>query len=329
MDFRTLAEIWFEQNEQNMCYTYFKALKSLIKYANIQFGSKAITEIKPIEISSLINSLAKKNPHTGKPTAKKSLQTLILTLYRMFDLAIDNDWLIKNPAKNKNKMIPKNAPRKSVTAISKSDQLAIMETPHRCQIAALIMMLMGLRTGELLALEWSDIDLINKKAYIHRHAVKIASNEFVSAEGTKTGSARYVTIPDNLCDYLSFAKRNAVSKYVFPKEDGKINTPSSWKSAWRGYINTLNFAQYAKNHTASKFNPNGYPKTIKINPQQLRHTYATLLYISKVDVLTASKLLGHSSAEITLDIYTHLDEKFKTLDISNFNEYLSSDLCKI
>lgn len=49
-------------------------------------------------------------------------------------------------------------------------------------------------------------------------------------------------------------------------------------------------------------------------------------YISGVDVLTASELLGHSNIEITLKIYTHLDQQFRELNISKFDNYIQSDL---
>lgn len=328
MDFRTLSEIWFSENEYNQCFTHRRALFTLIQHANRRFGSKNINEIKPLDISELVRELAEKNPNTGKPAAKKTLQTLVSTLYRIFDMAIDNDWLVKNPAKNKNKFVPKNAPKKEVVAISKYEQKLIVDVQHRCQIAAMIMMFMGLRTGELLALEWNDIDLVNRRAYIHRHIIKIANNKYVSEEGTKTMRARYVTIPEELCKYLSFEKKKATSHYVFSKKDGKMHTPSSFQSAWQGYLNTLNYEEYKKNfgENISKFDPKGYPKTIKISPHQLRHTYATLLYYSNMDPLTTSKLLGHTTVDFTLNTYTHLDEKNKTLDISSFNKYISEEL---
>lgn len=331
MDFRTLSEIWFAENTYDLCFTYQKSLFTLIQHANLKFGEQNITEIKPFDIAELVKELAIKNPNTGKPTSRKTLQTLVMTLYRMFDMAIDNDWLIKNPAKKRSKFIPKNAPKKKVKAISKADQLSILTTSHRCQIAALLMMFTGLRTGELLALEWSDVDLVSKRIHVHRHTVKISSNQFISEEGTKTGKTRFVTIPDNMCTYLANEKKKSTSIYVFPKTDGTMNTPSSFKSAWNSYINTLNFEDYRRNFNGeiSKFDPKGYPKNIKINPHQLRHTYATLLYISKTDPLTASKLLGHSSVQLTLDIYTDLETQYKTLDISNFNSYLSNDLCRL
>lgn len=99
MDFRTLSEIWFAENTYDLCFTYQKSLFTLIQHANLKFGERNITEIKPLDIAELVKELAIKNPNTGKPTSRKTLQTLVMTLYRMFDMAIDNDWLIKNPAK--------------------------------------------------------------------------------------------------------------------------------------------------------------------------------------------------------------------------------------
>ncbi len=57
----------------------------------------------------------------------------------------------------------------------------------------------------------------------------------------------------------------------------------------------------------------------KITPHMLRHTYATLLYDAGVDVKSAQKYMGHSSVDVTLEIYTHLsrfreEESINTLD---------------
>ncbi len=253
------------------------------------------------------------------------MRVLLTTAYRIFDMAVDNDLLIKNPAKNVK--IPKNAPRKKIRGISKEEQFLILNTPHRCRTAALVMMLMGLRTGEMLALQWKNIDFKGKRAYICERARKVAPNQYQSLEGSKTDAVRYVTIPDNLCDYLFTEMKKSKSNLVFPKTDGNLNTPSSWRSVWKSYNNALSF--HLTEQTQSKYSPKGYPKIVDINPHQLRHTYATMLYVSGIDPLAASKLLGHKSIEMTLNVYTDLDSEFTTIDISNFNEYLSSDLCKL
>lgn len=331
LKFNELSELWFSKSTNDICYSYKIELKALIKHMNNHLGEKHIHEIYPIDITNMVISLSNNNPNTDKPMAKQTLSTLIKTAGRIFEFAIDNGLIDKNPVRGTAKRIPKNAPKKIVSDISKTEQLLIINTPHRCRIAALIMMFMGLRTNELLALRWKNIDLIEKKAYICERAVKDDFNSYIISPDTKNGKSRYVTIPDNLCKLFANELKTAKSEYVFPRTDGTLHTPSSWKSAWRSYMNTINHSYYnhIQNTNLSIHNPKGYPRLIDIKPHQLRHTYATLLYVSGTNVLVASKLLGHSSVQITLDIYTHLDEEYKTLDISNFNSYLSNDLCRV
>lgn len=335
--FRELSTLWFENCFSGTKYSHTRNIRSFINHLNSYLGDKPLREIKPFDIDCVINDLARCNPTTKRPTAYKTLKELVNTAKRIFEFALDNDLIDKNPARNSLKSIPKNAPQKEVTSVTKEIQKLILTTQHRCQIAAIIMMLMGLRASELLALEWNDISFDDKQATITKHAVRIDNNRYAVEYGTKNGKCRKVAIPDNLCRLLFVERQHAKSRYIFPKTDGTINTPTSWKKAWESYENALNYASYVKNFESenftgeepvNRFDPKGFPKTIHITPHQLRHTYATLLYISGVDVLTAKELLGHSDVSITLGIYTHLEKEYKTLNINNFNNYLADELCK-
>ena len=68
----------------------------------------------------------------------------------------------------------------------------------------------------------------------------------------------------------------------------------------------------------------------KFTPHWLRHTFATLLYLSGVDVLTAKEQLGHSDIKTTLSIYTHLDATYKRRSMNKLDTYLdgTNDTCK-
>ena len=93
-----------------------------------------------------------------------------------------------------------------------------------------------------------------------------------------------------------------------------MHTASSFDSAWKSFNNALNYAYYIKcGGDTNQFDPHGDPKQISIKCHQLRHTYAILLYLSKTDMFLASKLMGHASVQITLDIYTDLDNKYQAL----------------
>lgn len=97
--------------------------------------------------------------------------------------------------------------------------------------------------------------------------------------------------------------------FVITKSDGiSMHTRSSWECMWKSYIKKLDM-----NFTA----------------HQLRHTYATMLYSSGVDVKSASELLGHSNIEITMNIYTHLMNETKIISISKYDQFLMQKFINI
>ena len=103
--FRTLSEIWYNNHSVGVSYSYQRDLFFKINHLNRFIGDLPITQIKPYHIDDIIISLAKRNPNTNKPTARKSLQEIAHRANRIFEFAIDNDLIIKNPAKNAGKSV--------------------------------------------------------------------------------------------------------------------------------------------------------------------------------------------------------------------------------
>jgi hypothetical protein len=114
----------------------------------------------------------------------------------------------------------------------------------------------------------------------------------------------------------------------------KMLSESGWNRMWNAYWNVLNlkygnFEQYKKSHPETKFvkptsvhNPHGVPP---ITAHWLRHTFATLLYLADVDVLTARDQLGHADIKTTLEIYTHLDKVYKRHSMDRLSLYISGN----
>ena len=102
-------------------------------------------------------------------------------------------------------------------------------------------------------------------------------------------------------------------------------TESAWKALWKNYMKELN-NKYGKKVKISKSKfTHASPMTIPpITAHWLRHTFATLLYLSGVDVLTAKDQLGHADVQTTLNIYTHLDQEFKDKNIAKLDDYLNN-----
>ena len=332
MYFSQLAAIWLEIMEPKVTYTWHNNLKNYVKQSNVYIGNKKISEIKPYNIDIIIENLAKKNPNTSKPASKKYLKSLIDCLKRIFDFAVENELIYKNPAKGKKKDIPKSAPVKEVTALTPQQIQLVIDVEHRAKLAAIIMMFTGLRTGELLALEWNDIDFENNKIYVHQRVQRIESNLYQVTPKTKNGKNRYVPIPEFLIPWLEKQKRRSTSYLVCPNKDSLLQSPTQWKRLWQSYQKQINYFCYSEickrnsDKVPSYYSPKKIPTVTKeFNPHQLRHTYATLLFISGVDVLTMHKLLGHSDLVTTLKIYTHLQEQYKELKILEFSEFIKTN----
>lgn len=326
--FSELSKKWQDSEVIGYTYQYEKEIKSAIRHLNSRFSEYYITDIKQEDVKKFINEKYIFNPNTGKKMSRHMLSDIIDVGSRMFEFAIDNDLAYKNPFRYKKKLIPKKATKNVRKPLNDEQKNCVLCTEHRAKIAAILMLFCGLRVGELLALKWSDIDLDNKKLSVNKSAEQIGNNLYEITPHTKNGRDRYLPIPDNIIEYLKHEKERTLSYLVCPKLDGSLQTPSSYNNMWNSYQTEINYQQYCKIQRAqnreckSKYAPSGIPRVIeRFTAHQLRHTYCTMLYFAEVDVLTASKLMGHSSIELTLRIYTHLDEKFKTQNISKFNEY--------
>lgn len=63
-------------------------------------------------------------------------------------------------------------------------------------------------------------------------------------------------------------------------------------------------------------------KKFSVRAHDLRHTFASMLYDADVDVKTAQKVMGHTSPEITMRIYTHLSDAKESASLDKMRAYL-------
>lgn len=213
----------------------------------------------------------------------------------------------------KNVRIPKNATVNKRRALTEIEQDRIINTPHRCQSAAMIMMFSGLRRGELIPLLWSDIDLSNKIIYVNKSVEYIDNKPIVKSGGKTSNATRIVPIPPILTSYLIDYKKksNLLSQLVCSNTSGKMHTKSSFNKMWNSYLVDLNVKYGYEHQDVNKYDPNGLPMRIeRFTPHYLRHTFATLLFLQDVNVVTAKQYLGHADIQTTVNIYTDLEHNY-------------------
>lgn len=165
-----------------------------------------------------------------------------------------------------------------------------------------LLVVTGCRRGEILALKWNKIDLTEKTIIINASLNYTPDRGIYEAE-TKTKSTRIINIPDETATLirkyrawcveqkLALGKQIQVDDYIFRKLDGLLLTPTSVN----GWLN-----RFSKNH-----------KLPKINPHSFRHSAASIMIASGVDIVTVSKMLGHSNTSMTTDVYSHVIEETK------------------
>ena len=149
----------------------------------------------------------------------------------------------------------------------------------------------GCRIGEILPLTWGDINLSKRKAHIHRSVVR---NKPVAS--TKNGKDRKVDLTPLLVAELRKLKlkNQGKNEHVFLSEAGnRVNMNNFRRRVWYPTLEENNMR--------------------RTRLHDLRHSFASLVICLTKDIFYASKMLGHSSIQITCDRYGHLiDDESET-----------------
>lgn len=282
-------------------------------YDNVKFAQGVssfdkLSVIKQYMLTEILFDMA------NKGYSEKTMQSVKGIAQGVLELAADNRAIdhnfFKNVAIPKAKQEPEHR-----RALTSEEQAWIRDTPHRAQTAAMIMMYAGLRRGELIALQWTDINLDEATIRVNKSVEQVSGSGLVIKKGGKTDAAtRTVCIPQILVSYLRQVPHT--SFFVVTNAKGKMHSDKSWYRMWESYIKCLS-EKYGthKPGTDHKVIP-------PITAHWLRHTFITLMYLAGVDIVTAKEQAGHKDIQTTLSIYTHLSEKYKKKNLKMLDDYI-------
>ena len=156
----------------------------------------------------------------------------------------------------------------------------------------------GMRKGELLGLQWEDINWTQSTLQIHRTASYITGRGIVVGEPKTKGSKRQIALPQVAIDVL---KQHRTTQL-----ENRLKAGSSWIDQ------NLVFCDDKGDYIVSVTLNVHFSKLLKdiglphMRFHDLRHSAATLLLSMGVNVKIVQELLGHSNVSMTLNVYSHV-----------------------
>ena len=243
------------------------------------FGDRRLRAIRPIELQRFVNSF--------DGAGRSSITRVTLLLSGVFASAVTDGILDKNPMQSIRRPEHKAASsRRSLTEEERSIIVAAIPSHPLGPFVACLYYL-GLRRGEAIALKWGDIDWDAGLVHIERTFSSYAEGK-VKAPKTRK-SVRSIPMPDSLSDILR-PLRGHPDSMVFPGAGGKVLSNCKIGDDWAKFIEEVGLSP-------------------EITPHYLRHNYITMCWENGIDPYITMSMVGHSSINITMDIYTHLTNR--------------------
>lgn len=324
------ADRWLKETKVNHVGAgTLQQYQAAIMHLDGCFHDVEFKDIKLADFQRFINDYStSKSERTGKVPSRASIMNVVKVYNAIAEYALESDIPGAKPFRKIS--INKNAPVNARRALTEEEIQWIIDTEDRAQIAAMIMMFAGLRRGELVPLQWTDIDLVNGVINLTRFASVEHSTFVLKPEGKSAAARRKIPIPPVLVNYLiEYRKSHSLnSVLVCPQKSGAMQSPKSFDNMMRHYIKVLNYKygfpeQHELRETVGK---KDLPMMIEpFTSHYFRHTFATLLYLQGVPAETAMQYLGHSNVQMTINIYTDLEQYYKFELPESFKQKLENE----
>jgi integrase len=318
INFEKFTKMWVEQYaEKNLkaktLYRYKELLDSRIIPA---LGRINLDKLMPMDILVFENKLRENGARKdGKSTGGLSERTVLhhhRLISTILGAAVRWGYITHNPAQKIDK--PKNIQKDiEFLTLEQINRLidALKDEDIKYQALMILALETGARRGEIMALNWKDIDFKNNSIRINK-AVQFIPNDGLNITTVKTKSSnRTISISENIISILKSYKRiqerekNDLSlgdDFIFTSPEGSQMHPDTVTHFMPKFIKKHN-NKISKDQTLTQEEKDSLYLP-KVSFHGLRHSNATLLISQNVNMKTVSSRLGHANISTTLDIYT-------------------------
>jgi integrase len=292
---QTLAEYlgrWLEDTvKPTAAANTYKAYEQNVRlHINPEIGHIRLTDLRPADIRRLYVAKHAEGKSRG------SIETMRIALRSALSRAVRDKLIDENPTSGEK--IPgerKDADEQGMHPLNADEVRRLLGAARgsRFELAILFGVHLGLRVGEIMGLRWDDVDLELRTLDVRRQLQRNRDGSGgYSFPPPKRGSARKLDIPAPVVaaieSYRDRLKREGIipAGLLFTTKTGKPFDPDL----------------LTKRYLRPLLDKAGLPL---VSFHDLRHSFATLHLANGTDVKTLQQMLGHKSAAITLDTYSH------------------------
>lgn len=282
--FKNFVEKYFDDMEHRVKYSTLLNKRHLIdKKITPFFGKLELSKISPIHVRQWQNELISYKNENGQPYSQTYLKTINNQLSALFNYAVKYYNLKENPCIKAGSMGKKHASEMNIWTHDEFIKFIECIDNQESVVAFSILYYTGMRSGELLALTWNDIDLDNGTISITKTYQRLGKEDIIGTPKTPKSNRTLLIFP-----YLTeMIKRWKEKQYKLDSNERIFN-------------HTKFFLQHEMKEGTAK------AKLKKIRVHDLRHSHASLLIEMGFSPLLIAERLGHENIETTLNTYSHL-----------------------
>lgn len=276
-------------------------------------GAMKVRDVKPEYCQRIMSQCAE--------LSFSSQQKTVSTLKQIFSCAVDNGLILRSPAE-KIKPGGKKAEEKSALTREQCARLEDAVRDTRAYIFIMLGLYAGLRREEICGLQWKDIDLVSVPPRLTvNNAMQFTDSKAIFPSPLKSRAAhRTIPIPPNLAQALQNEQEKTNSPFVIHKPNGEHITYQGMRNivgiidrrcpTTDGKKQRVERLEKERGKPFASRKPQKNMKYIDFRPTPhiLRHTYATRLIESGLNVKQVQYLLGHDDIRMTLGIYAHVTQ---------------------
>ena len=246
-----------------------------------------------------------KKQNENETLSYNTINKVLILLKKIFDTGIRKSLIDKNPVENLRKL-PIRKPNIKFWSIEEFTRFRelIQDDETSYDLFFVIAFFTGMRMGEILALNWNDINLLTNTIFVTKTVYFVNNTSYINTTKTRSGT-RNITINQKLTEMLKDWKEKQKERLKeFTKNTDELQIIQSTPITITKNMIDKKFKQILERDKDLK----------RIRIHDLRHSHASLLINQGEDYLVVKERLGHASITTTIDTYSHLyPSKQKTL----------------